>query len=424
MTTDATTSGATIGTPTFTEKSSVLSSKAIAADETVRYLSKKQITLTVTAKDSATIKSVTVKNGTQSVTMSLSSGSYTATIENMTSGTYTFTVTDSRGISVSSTVTHTFRQYTYPTILSCGFTRPSATGSTATLTPRGTFYNGAVGTTTNAITWKFKLNTATSYTTGATPTKSGSNWNSTRTLSGLNYKLAYSCEIVATDSCSQSVSLTVNLAAAQYALWLGKNTAKIKDYLIVERVVKAACGVFASVMRPTDANLAQDDDCLGGIQHYLATASMTENKPKTNAHILHLRWDTTSGYDTQLAFSNNGNSPWIQMRGQYEGDWKAWTSVPVGYSGVKVKEYSKGQISIATSNGTNVAVTLPSDMKTSLGFRIKEAWPVSNWSNGAIVTIAEDPSFGATAGASINVRLTTTSAQKYALTLELVYLAV
>ena len=423
--TNAATSGATIGTPTFTEKNSSITSKAIAANETVRYLSKKQITLTVTAQDSATIKSVTVKNGTKSVSMTLSSGSYTATIDNVTTGTYTFTVTDSRGISVSTDVTHTLRAYTYPTILSCGFARPSATASTATLTPKGTFYNGTIGTTTNSITWKFKLSTATSYTTGTTPTKSGSNWNASRSLSGLNYKLAYSCEIVATDSCSQSVSLTVNLAASQYALWLGKNTARIKDYLIVDRVVKAATGIFTSEMRPTDANLEQDEDKVGGIEHYLATASMTENKPtKGNGHILHMRWDTTAGYDTQLLFSNNGNNPYVQMRGMYTGEWKDWNSIPVGFSGIKVKEYNKGQTSIATSLGTNVSVTLPSDLKTSLGFRLKQAWPVSNWTNGAIVTIAEDPSFGATAGATINVRLTTTSAQKYTLVLELVYLAV
>lgn len=74
--------------------------------------------------------------------------------------------------------------------------------------------------------------------------------------------------------------------------------------------------------RPTSANLVADGS--GGLKTFKATSSMTEGKPPADAHIIHLNWDNTNGYDSQIAVKN-GNSPKIWVRGMEGGTWGSWT---------------------------------------------------------------------------------------------------
>ncbi len=74
----------------------------------------------------------------------------------------------------------------------------------------------------------------------------------------------------------------------------------------------------------TNANLTPNGS--GGLSTIKATAKMTSNKPSTDAHILHMYWDNTGGYDSQLAVLN-GNAPRIEVRGQSGGTWGSWKKV-------------------------------------------------------------------------------------------------
>lgn len=81
--------------------------------------------------------------------------------------------------------------------------------------------------------------------------------------------------------------------------------------------------------RPTDCNLAPDG--LGGVRSFVATSVMTANKPSQgDSHIIHLGWDNTGGYDTQIA-SKAGNVGGVmgqlQVRGQDAGTWGAWRTI-------------------------------------------------------------------------------------------------
>jgi len=77
--------------------------------------------------------------------------------------------------------------------------------------------------------------------------------------------------------------------------------------------------------RPTSANISSDGS--GGLVKFLATASMTDNKPKASGHILHMFWDNTNGWDSQLAVGLGGSDAYLQYRGQNAGVWNDWTTV-------------------------------------------------------------------------------------------------
>ena len=77
--------------------------------------------------------------------------------------------------------------------------------------------------------------------------------------------------------------------------------------------------------RQTNANLTADGKT--GLSHFLATGTMTSNKPADgDGHIIHMAWDNTGGWDSQL-YVRNGNTPTMAVRGQSSGTWGSWKKV-------------------------------------------------------------------------------------------------
>lgn len=75
--------------------------------------------------------------------------------------------------------------------------------------------------------------------------------------------------------------------------------------------------------RPTSANVTTTGS--GGLITFKATSTMTTAKPASDAHILHFLWDSTGGYDSQIAtFTGTGR---LQVRGQSAGTWSPWLTV-------------------------------------------------------------------------------------------------
>ena len=94
-----------------------------------------------------------------------------------------------------------------------------------------------------------------------------------------------------------------------------------------------------------------------------ATSSLQANqKPLGNeGHILHFGWDNNSGWDSQLAISNNGDKPYIAVRAQYKGTWRNWygaallkfTNYITGNGGLMIERTDKNlDTYIGVSNGT------------------------------------------------------------------------
>lgn len=148
------------------------------------------ISATATAKNSATIKSI-VTNGT---TIATNATSGSKTINKVTTGTFKTTVTDSRGFTNSPLDTKTFEFVNYvPVSVSANAYRTNATSSTVKAVVTGNFFNAKFGTNgvtnTLTLTWKYKLKSASSYTTGGTltATKTGTTYKTAEVTLGTNF---------------------------------------------------------------------------------------------------------------------------------------------------------------------------------------------------------------------------------------------
>ena len=197
----------------ITENNSNVSSKSSTI--TVQILSNKTVKVTCTPKYSSSISKVYCDGV---ALQSSGNNVYTGVLSNRQSGTYSFFVTDSRGLSSSTSFTQTFYNYSYPTINGT-VTRNSSTDSNGKLTVNGTYSN----ILNNTVTMTIQRNSESAAT--VSPTVSSGTISLTKTYSDLNYTSVFEFIIKVTDSFKQTASITVNLGLGEFALWLGKNGA-------------------------------------------------------------------------------------------------------------------------------------------------------------------------------------------------------
>lgn len=101
--------------------------------------------------------------------------------------------------------------------------------------------------------------------------------------------------------------------------------------------------------RPNSANLAITG--LGGLRTFKATGSMTEGKPPIgDSHIIHLDWDSTGGWDAQIAVQNTSGQ--MAVRGMSAKVWQDWRTVldSANYTSYAAKKnaYNSASVSNAT----------------------------------------------------------------------------
>ena len=94
-----------------------------------------------------------------------------------------------------------------------------------------------------------------------------------------------------------------------------------------------------------------------------STSSLQANQKPLgdDGHILHFGWDNDTGWDSQLAISNNGDKPYIAVRAQYNGTWRNWygaallkfTNYITGNGGLMIERTDKNlDTYMGVSNGT------------------------------------------------------------------------
>ena len=164
----------------------------------IKYISNANVIITATPKNSATISSVKVVNGSQTKTTS------TSTINSVDSGTFSLSCVDSRGLSASATVSKTLVEYIKPVITGVILNRPSTTSNTINASVQGLCFNGSFGAKTNTfeLKWRYKKSTETtwsSYTT-VTATRTGNNFTFSGELgTNFSYTEAFNFEFVLSD---------------------------------------------------------------------------------------------------------------------------------------------------------------------------------------------------------------------------------
>ena len=214
-------SNPTIGAITLTEQHAGVKTKN--ANVTVQQISKKLVSVPVSAKYSASIKTVTCDG----VTLSNNNGTYTGYISNKSNGTYKVTTTDSRGLQSSNTVTQTFYEYAKP-FITATLKRESETSAKGTLSVNGSYST----ILSNTVTMTIQRNDSSSPTT-VSPSLSNGSISFSKSYTDLNYVQSFTVKVKATDGFGESVEATAVLGVGQYALWMGKYNVKVGGKLNV-----------------------------------------------------------------------------------------------------------------------------------------------------------------------------------------------
>ena len=213
-------SNPTIGAITLTEQHAGV--KAKNANVTVQQISKKLVSVPVSAKYSASIKTVTCDG----VTLSNNNGTYTGYISNKSNGTYKITAIDSRGLQSSNTVTQTFYEYAKP-FITATLKRESETSAKGTLSVNGSYST----ILSNTLSMTIQRNDESSTT--VSPSLSNGSISYSKSYTDLNYVQSFTVKVKVTDGFGESVEVTAVLGVGQYALWMGKYNVKVGGKLNV-----------------------------------------------------------------------------------------------------------------------------------------------------------------------------------------------
>lgn len=225
----------TINSISITELNKNVSDRA-GENLTLRYISKKKVEVDCEAGASATMTTVAIKYGTQTLNASLdsSSGKYVATFENLDSGDIVVTCTDKRTAQTSKSISQDFYPYEYPTLSVFTVERENEMSSNGKLNIKGTFYS----LFSNYVTFCFDRVDGTSSQTEATtettePTLTNNEYSMSKSYTDLDYQYSYKFLFKITDAFGSVVNNTFNLGLGRPTLYLGKDKVAIYNDLDV-----------------------------------------------------------------------------------------------------------------------------------------------------------------------------------------------
>lgn len=297
----------TVGTITATEQHSGV--KAKNANITVQTISKKLISVPVTAKYSAGIKSVMCDG----VTLTGSNGTYTGYVSNKTSGTYTVTVTDTRGLTSTGSISQTYYEYAKP-FINATLKRESETSSKGTLTVNGTYST----ILSNTITMSIQRNDA-SYASTVYPTLSSGKISLSKAYTDLNYVQSFTVKVKVTDGFGETAEVTAALSVGQYALWMGKYNVKVGGKLNVGSDLTVGGAITAN--GDISASEFHYKGAVSSAMHYVAYGYHTPGSTPVymNSGMAGHRFTDVWIYDPTYAskhFDSDKNYPSIQINKQ------------------------------------------------------------------------------------------------------------
>lgn len=224
-----------------------LTGAGISNTDCVALIGEKSVKVAATAQHHASIKLMQVQNG--NVTKSVSDSS-TATLrfDNLSSASFVVTVTDSRGFTVSKTVTGTYYDYFKPTIQSLAVARPTDTASTATISGNGTFWNGTIGTKANTITYTITDDASVS---DKIPTISNRSWSISKAVSNVPYQSSFHFTVTIKDAFGQSETRQITLPSTTPVVWVGKKTVRINGTikLLVNNVMQSINSIVTRFLK-------------------------------------------------------------------------------------------------------------------------------------------------------------------------------
>ena len=187
-------------------------------DTLIRYVSNATGYFEAVGQKGATIKSMTITNGSQSTSY------LPGTIYGVESGTFTFTATDSRGLTTTQTLTKTLIDYIK---LTCNLDikPPTAEGNLSNATIKGNFYNQNFGGSQNTLTlqYRYKVNDG-AYTSwiNTTPTLTDNTYTYHFSMEGLDYQSEYTFQAKAKDALLEVLTEEITVRTTPVFDW-GEN---------------------------------------------------------------------------------------------------------------------------------------------------------------------------------------------------------
>lgn len=216
-------------------------------------LSNKKVTVQVTTFDNATVKSIRLFNGTQSVDMvavgsATTSGygktqPYEATLSNLTSGNFKVEIIDSRGFKATQTASLTFENYFTPLITEATINRTVPTQPNGTLTVKGQWFRADYNDISlSYVRTKEGGSAETKVSVPITKNENGT-FAASVPFKDLDYEKSFVFDITAKDSFNQEFNIQILLPSAQYVIWFGKNTVRTPMLHLFKRP-GAPCGIY------------------------------------------------------------------------------------------------------------------------------------------------------------------------------------
>lgn len=303
----------TVGTITLNEQHLGVKKKYGLA--TVQTISKKLISVPVSAKYSASIKTVSCDG----VTLINNNGTFTGYITNKSNGTYTVTATDSRGLQSSNTVTQPFYEYAKP-FITATLKRKSETSAEGTLVVNGSYST----ILSNTVTMTIQRNDASSAST-VKPTLDSGKITFSKDYTDLNYVQSFTIKVKVTDGFDESVEVTAVLGVGQYALWMGKYNVKVGGKLNVGSDLtvggNAVINGSISTLKEISAASFRYKGAVSPTMHYVAYGYHTPGSTPVymNSGMAGHRFTDVWIYDPAYAskhFDSDKNYPSIQINKQ------------------------------------------------------------------------------------------------------------
>jgi hypothetical protein len=199
----------------------------------VRYISKPKVTMTATAKNSATIKTRQIYNP---VGLTATTSPYT--FNTVYSDEFRVKATDSRGYTTETKYNVGFVEYDPVHFNSVSLKRTESTSTTATATLKGFCFNGSFGAVNNTLTLKYRYKTpSTSY--GSYVSIAVTTWNAdgsfvaSAPVSGLSLSEQYTFEFVAEDKLTSFISDEVVLSIGSGDMRIGKDYIQFRNNVVI-----------------------------------------------------------------------------------------------------------------------------------------------------------------------------------------------
>lgn len=199
----------------------------------VRYISKPKVTITATAKNSASLKAYQVYNP-----VGLTGTTNPYTFDTVYSKEFRIKAVDSRGYYTEITQEVGFVEYDPAYFNSVTLKRTESTSTTATAALKGYCFKGNFGAADNTLAIKYRFKTA-SGNYGSYVSISGATWNTdgtfsvTTNITGLSLSETYTFEFVVEDKLSSFVNDEIILSPASGDMRIGKDYVQFKNNLFV-----------------------------------------------------------------------------------------------------------------------------------------------------------------------------------------------